>query len=242
MSAKNKKGPQTPEGFTGYLDISSIGAPGAPQVNLLPPEVKSRQAIGGIRLRALLVLVVAILIIGVVTISSMFALASAESEVLEKEARVQVLQNEMAQYSEVPRVKGQLQDAKTAREFAMSAEFAWSDYLRAIQSVAPEDWTLTDFAATIPTPMEDPTMNPNPIGVPSVATITFTGRAATLPDVAEWLEGMATIPGLSDPYVSSTQISEEDGTVYFETIATAQVTFAALESRFGPEQEEASDA
>lgn len=241
MSRKNK-GPQTPEGYVGHVDISSIGAPPAPQVNLLPAEVKARQAMGGIRLRALLIVVLVVAVVAIVLVSSMLSLASAEAELAEKEARIEALQTEMAQYSEVPRVKGKLQDAKNVREFATSAEFYWADYLRAIEAVSPEDWTLTDFAATVPAPMEDPTVNPNPIGTPAVATLTFTGRAASVPDVAAWLEGMATIPGLSDPHVSSTQINEEDGTVFYETIASVQVTPAALVSRFAAEGEEADDA
>ena len=240
MSRKNT-GPQTPEGYSGPLDISSIGAPSAPQVNLLPPEVKSRQAIGGIRLRAALLVVLVLAVLTVITVFTMFSLADAEAEVVEKEARVQALQTEMTQYSEVPQVKGQLQEARTAREFAMSGEFLWQDYMRAIQAVAPDDWTLTDFAATIPLPMNDPQVSANPIAAPSVATITFTGRALTLPDVAAWLEGMAEIPGFSDPYFSSAQVTEEDGTIYYDTTATVEVTDEALVSRFAPTEEEGGE-
>jgi len=236
MSRKNK-GPETPEGYTGYVEISSIGAPPAPQVNLLPPEVKVRQAMGGIRLRALLIVVLVMAVTGVVTIASLLGLADAEAEVAEKEARVQALQTEMAQYSEVPRIKAEVEAARTARDFATSGELPWARYLRAIQAVAPEDWTLTELSVTLPRPMEDPQTSANPVAAPSVATISFSGRALTLPDVAAWLEGMENIPGLSDPFFSTATITEEDGTVFYETMATVEITLDALADRFGAEEE-----
>ncbi len=231
MSKKNQ-GPQTPDGYTGYIDVSGIGAPPMPQVNLLPPDVRSRRAMGGVRIRALLVVVAVVAVLAVIIVSSLFSLTNAEADVAEKEARVVALQSEMTQYAEVPKVKSQLAGTLTAREFGMSNEFMWAEYFQAIQSVAPEGWTLTDFSAVLPTPMEDAQGNANPLAQPSVAVISFTGRAATVPDVAEWLEGMATITGFSDPLVSTSEIAEEEGVVYYETMATVQVNIAAFHNRF----------
>ena len=239
MSRKKLKEPQLPKDYVGPLDVTLLGAPSVAQVNLLPAEVREQRALGGVRIRALLIVALAVIVVGAAFVISSLSLAAAEAERLEEEARVQALQTEIAQYAEVPLVQGQLAAVRNARAFAMSRELPWADYLRAIEAVAPDDWTLTDFSATIPTPMEDFAMNPNPIGVPSVATITFTGRALALPDVAAWIEGMSEIPGIADPYFSSTTVSEEDGTVFYETTATAQLTVDALRNRFTEEDDDA---
>lgn len=239
--SRRKKGPETPDGYIGEIDVSSLGGPSAPQVNLLPPEVRVRQSMGAVRLRAALVVVGVIAILGVVITTTNISLADAEDEVLAKEARVHELQLEVAKYQEVPIVKGRLEQTLDAREFAMSGEFLWEQYLRAINAVAPDDWTLTELSVILPTPMDDPQTSANPLAAPSVATINFTGKALTLPDVAAWLEGMASVPGFSDPYFSAAEVADEDGTTIYETTATVEITADALVSRFPAVEEDETE-
>src|SRR5690606_6687928 len=136
---------QTPEGYTGYIDVSGIGAPPWPQVNLLPPDVRSRRAMGGVKLRLALALVLVLALLAAAVVYTTLALADAQAEYEEKQARTAQLQAEIATYSDVPKIKQQLADTYKARDFAMSTEIMWADYLGAIEAVAPEGWTLTSL-------------------------------------------------------------------------------------------------
>lgn len=231
MSKKNQ-GPQTPEGYSGYIDASSIGATPWPQVNLLPPDVRARRAMGGVKLRLALALGLVIAVLALAVFFTTQALADAERDYEEKQARVAALQAEIATYSDVPKIKQQLADTYAARDFAMSTEIMWADYLGAIEAVAPEGWTLTTMTAAFPTPMQDTSVPASPIAQPAVAQIQFQGKSLTLPDISLWLEAMASVPGFSDPSFSAAELTEDDGTVYFETTATVQVNEQAFALRF----------
>jgi Tfp pilus assembly protein PilN len=216
---------------------TSVGAFPRPQVNLLPPEVRSRRTLGRVKVRLGLAIVGVVVLLSGAYVFSTFEKASAADNLAEKQTEVQRLVTEQAKYAEVPRVKGQIAAVEQARLLGTSTEVLWPTYLRAIQAVAPEGWTLDSLTTLTPTPLTPASPATNPLAAPNVGTLTFTGRAATLPDVAAWLDALDQVPGFSDPYVSSAAITTNEGAApYYATSATVQVDSTVFAQRFATDE------
>ncbi len=55
----------------------------------------------------------------------------------------------------------------------------------------------------MPTPLGDGGVATDPLVTPGVGSISFTGRADTMPDVAAWLDALNSIPGFSGATLTS---------------------------------------
>lgn len=220
---------------------SALGAPPAPQVNLLPPEVRSRRALG--RVKIVLAGFLAFVLLAVVGayVYAGFEVRGANDELEDANARVQSLLAQQAEYSEVPRLNSQIAAISEARQFGASTELEWARYWRAIEAVVPPGWSIQTLQTQLPRPGESPMPGLNPLGAPNIGTISFVGRASTVPDIADWMDAMERIPGFVDAWFTSAQITEDTGTVYYEVGATVQVETSALWGRFVPQEPESQD-
>ena len=122
----------------GNFSPSALGATTQPQVNLLPPEIRSRRDLGRVKVRLGIGLVVLILALLAAFGYAILAERTASAELQVVQDEVVRLQAEQIRYAEVPLVKGQIASALEGRELAMSTEVLWFDYLRAIQAVGPD--------------------------------------------------------------------------------------------------------
>ena len=216
----------------GRPSLAALGAPLQPQVDLLPPEVRSVRALGRAKVRLGFSLVVVVLLAVLAFVYVSFTEKQANDELATVTARVQGLEAEQAQYAEVPQVKNQVEMVKTARVFGTSTEVMWSDYLRAIEAVAPAGWTIGALGTTMPSPVEAPVLAMNPLAAASVGSLSFTARATTVPDIAAWADALETVPGFADAYFSAAGITEEDGVTFYDITATVQVNDRAYALRF----------
>lgn len=202
-----------------------------PQVDLLPNEVRAGRRLH--RTKRLL----ALLLIGVVLVAAafwayaLFTLRDANAELAKAEADTTRLQQEQAQYADVPRIQKQLRAAQEAIGSATSTEVLWKPYFEALRAVTPPGVSYDTMHASV---SDDPAANvtTNPLAGPSVGQLTFTARAATLQDVAGWMDAVAAIPGFADPWFTQAAISDEDGTVFFQITGALQLTDAAFAHRF----------
>lgn len=212
---------------------------GPPQVNLLPPEIREARVLKTVKrvLALALVLVVALCAVGYV-----FALldkGTASEELATAQSDTVRLQADQQQYAEVPRVLGQLATTKAARELGMSTEVLWADYYGALAAVLPADVSMDNLTITQATPMTAPAPPSTPLQAPSIGQISFTARSTTMPDTAQWVDALNSVPGFGDAWVSSATITEdsESRTVYYNVSATVQVRETAYALRFAPDQE-----
>lgn len=221
----------------GRPNLAALGAPLQPQVDLLPPEVRSVRALGRAKVRLGLSLVVVTLLAVLAFGYASFMEKQANDDLATVTARVQDLEAEQAQYAEVPQVKRQVEMVKTARVFGTSTEVMWSDYLRAIEAVAPPGMTIRALTTAMPSPVEAPVSAMNPLAAASVGSLSFTARATTLPDITAWADALETIPGFADAYFSAAQITEENGETFYDVTPTVQVNDRAYALRFLTEGE-----
>lgn len=216
-------------------DYAALGAPVRPQVNLLPPEVWSRRALGRIKLRLGLGLLVVALLCGLAFVWAALQERDAASDLDDAKAEVQALVDQQAQYAQVPIVKGEVATAESARTFGMSTEVLWRDYLGAIAAILPPGAKIETISSLMPTPMVAGMVELNPLAATGVGTLTLTTRSPTMPDAAAWIEALDTIPGFSDAVFSTAEIQDEDGASYYRTTSVVQVNEKAFAGRFAEE-------
>lgn len=212
---------------------------GPPQVNLLPPEIREARGLKTVKrvLALALVLVVALCAVGYVFAT--LDKGAAADELAAAQSETARLQAEQEQYAEVPRVLGQLETTKTARELGMSTEVLWADYYGALAAVLPAEVSLDNLTITQATPATAPAAPSTPLQAPSIGQIAFTARSTTMPDTAQWVDALNSVPGFGDAWVSSATITEdpESHVAYYNVSATVQVRETAYALRFVPDQE-----
>jgi hypothetical protein len=212
--------------------LAALGAPLLPQVDLLPPEIRSRRALGKAKVRLGFVLIVVLLLAVAGFVYAGFAEKKANDDLAAAERDVSTLEAQQAEYAEVPLIRNQIATIEAARIFGTSTEVMWADYLRAIEAVSPTGWSLRTMTTALPSPLEAPVLPLNPLAAPGVGSITFSGRAATVPDIAAWVDALETIPGFSDAYFSTSEVTEESGAVFYDVAATVQVNQEAFALRY----------
>ncbi|QHT55833.1 fimbrial assembly protein [Cellulomonas sp. H30R-01] len=231
MSTVLEKKPRTKSGGGGTALSGTL-----PQVNLLPPEVRAARGLRATKRWLLISLIVTFALcaggFGLALISG----ASAATELAEAQTETERLQLEQQKYAEVPQVLGALDQATTARSVGMSTEVEWKQYVDAITAVLPAGVYLDTFTVTGATPTVPAAAPTDPLQGPSVGQIQFTAYSRTVPDVAALIDSLASVPGFTDPWATSAELTEEDG-VFYNVIATVQFTDTAYAHRFDAVQE-----
>ncbi|MCL3862844.1 PilN domain-containing protein [Actinotalea sp. K2] len=207
------------------------GAPALPQVNLLPPEITAGRRLGRLKAWLGVAILVSIFLAGLLLLWATFSARQAQAELSDVEAVNQGLLAEQAEYAEVPRVLNQLSEALTARRLGMSTEVRWRPYLAALAATSPTAVSFDTFSVVAATPTMAPVGAAHPLQGPNVGTLTFTARSVTVPDTAAWLDNLDAVTGFSDPWISSSQVTEDEG-VYFIVSGSVQITEDAYAQRF----------
>lgn len=210
-----------------------------PQVNLLPPEVRSARGLRSAKRLLGLALVGVVLLCGAGYVGATFVEQSAQDELTSAEDDAAQLQVEAQQYAEVPRVLGEIDRVSAAREYGMSPDVEWTPYVVAVAAVLPADARIESFTMTLGNPVDAASQATDPLQAgDSVGRLEVTGRTTTLPDTAAWMDGLGAIPGFTDPRVSSAQAAATDGTSFYRVTVSVQVTPDAFSGRFAATQEE----
>jgi hypothetical protein len=123
-----------------------------------------------------------------------------------------------------------IQAAGAARERAMSQDVLWYGFMSDLAVTTPKGITLNGMQVSL----DKPTVNTDPLVPTGLGTVTFTGTAKHVPDVAAWLDAVAHIHGVDGSSLQS--VTRDDatggraGTLNFTT--TVQVTSEALTHRY----------
>jgi Tfp pilus assembly protein PilN len=214
------------------LDKARLGVAAQAQVNLLPPEVRLRRTLVKVKVRLGLALIAVVLAVTGGYVYSALQQQQATSDLEQKENEFTQLQMKQKKYADVPKIKSQIVDAQNALTYGTTTEVLWKQYLEAVRAVSPEGWTVETFTTQMPTPMGAPPAAVDPLITPGVGTIAFTGRAAKIPNVSDWLDALDSIPGFSGATFSSTTVTDDGGAAYYKTDTTVQVDQSVFAHRF----------
>jgi len=205
---------------------------GLPQVNLLPPEVRAARSLAVVKRWLGLGLAAVLALVAISYVGATFVRSSAESDLADAQSETQRLEQEQTKYAEVPKVLGDIKLVGDARLSGTSTEVMWRPYLDAVAAVLPANVSLESFNVTAATPLDGPVAPNDPLQGPSVGSIAFTGRSTTIPDTSAWIDALASVPGFSDPWVSSVAVTQEDDSIFYTVSSTVQLTDAAYAHRF----------
>jgi hypothetical protein len=212
-------------------DVSIIT--GGPQVNLLPPEVRAARGLRSTKRLLGVCLLGALGACGLIYLGALASASGANGELSDAQSDTARLIIEQGKYAQVPLVLGQLSNAQSAQKLSMSTDVLWKPYLDAITAVLPQDVSIDNLSMTIATPMVAPLAAKDPLQGDSVGQITFQARSVTVPDTAKWMDGLDSVPGFTDAWVSSAVLTaDQQSGLYYAANVTVQVDANAFSHRF----------
>lgn len=206
-------------------------------VNLLPPALRLRAAVSQARERAIVMIVIAaaivIALVGLTT-SGRF---SAESQLQAAQQRVATAEAAKSQYSDVPGVYAAIAEAQKELSTAMGQEVQFSGLLTNLGLKIPPRVSVASATMTVGSAAAGKKSSPGAgASGPDLGSVTFSGQAQAMPDVAAFLDALATLPEYAAIHLGSATVtgggSGASGTSVQFSI-TAQFTEKALSGRFG---------
>lgn len=223
-------------------------------VNLLPNTYAERAAVKRAKLFAGVCVLVALLVslLGWLVANQKEAAAQENLDVATAERAL--LQAEVVKYSDVPKVFSMVADAQKQLELAMANEVRWSFYLNDLALTMPSGVSLDSLQVTSPAPgastiVTAPSAASAPAGsgssgagVPGIGTMSVSAKAFTYNTVANWLDSLAKLPTVTDPYVGSISAGQEEGVDIVTYSSTASITPDALSRRYTAEAANAAEA
>lgn len=214
-----------------------LGGPTLPQVNLLPPEVRSARTVR--RVKGILVLsaAVSLLVVAGGYVLGTMEKSRADDDLATAQRDTTALMAEQQQYAAVPRVQQALDRAETARMIALAGEVLWSDYLGAVDAVIGPNISME----TVVVQQVLPDAEVVPLDPAAVAVLTFTGRAATVPDGPAVADALDALPGLDGARVDVFAIGGDESNQWWNVTISVRVTADALSNRWLP-ADDAGDA
>ena len=207
---------------------------GVARASLLPPEVnlthKARAARSALRLGVVAV----VLFVAVASAGAWYFAISAQASLATAQQQTLTLASQQAEYAELRQVKQNIEVAQAAKQVGGSTEIDWKTYLVELQATLPAGVTITTVDALSSSPIAEIVPSTVPLEGARVATLAFTASSPTLPEIPDWLDGLATLTGFVDAVPSNATL-QEDGT-YTVTIVM-HVNAQAYSGRFAPDEE-----
>ncbi|NAZ81696.1 hypothetical protein GTR02_07675 [Kineococcus sp. R8] len=195
------------------------------RVDLLPEGFDDARRFRRVQLGLGAGLLAVVGLVGLAAVIGAGHVRAAEDALAAEQTRTLQLQRQQAAYREVPVVAEQLDAARSAQRAVTAFDVSWFGMLDAVAANTPAATSVTtmtltlDPAATAPggagiVPAADP------LGVPGVGGVTVVGTAPSQDAVASLLEGLARVPGLAHPLVSSSTAAAGTAGVSYTTTAT----------------------
>ena len=200
-----------------------------PRVNLLPPEIAEATRFDQMkRIMAASIIGVFVVVILAAVVAS-FQVSAAQSELADAQATGTSLQNQVSQFTDVPKVFAEVQSAQAQLSSAMGNEVRWSTYLGDLSLMIPRNVGLTSMSIR-----QDPGAPvTSALGATGIATVSFEGQASSSKNIATFLDSLAKQKGYIDPYfTNATKSIGADAKNLVTFTASVTVTDEAKSGRF----------
>ena len=224
------------------LDVSDlpVRATVVARVNLLPREIAEADRFRREQVVRGAVVAAAVVVVGALAVGAMHSVSQAQAAVAATTARSAQLNQQVAQLSIVPQTAAALTTAQTARAGALGQEVRWSEYLNNLGLIMPNGVELQSMTVTQSVDPSQTTSGTSTTGVvgalgtPGIATVEYTGIAASNQDVAFFITAIGKQLGDTDPYFTSaaTTIDPVSGRPVVAFAASVTTTDAILSGRY----------
>lgn len=157
--------------------------------------------------------------------------SAAEDALGVEQTRTAQLRTEAARYADVPVVEAQVAAAESAQRAVTAYDVSWFSLLNSIAAGTPANTTINSLTLTLDAAATAPggagaVAATDPLGVQGVGSLNLLGSTVSQDKVASMLEGLAGVPGLAHPLVSTSTYTADTGVVAYTTSAT--ITHDAL--------------
>jgi hypothetical protein len=202
---------------------------GESRADLLPPEVRSQRKAKIVRRRLGLVVVLLIVLVlgGTVWVRALAVQARMNLSI--ERANTQSLLVLQRKYVEVRKVQQKIDVIQAAQQVGTATEINWEQYLIAVQATLPTNVSLDTISIDSATPFTPYLQATAPLQGARVATLSFTAKSSTLPQVPTWLDALTSLPGYADASPGSVT---RDGTGAYSVSITMHINQAAFSGRF----------
>ncbi len=227
-------------------DLPLAAESGFAAVNLMPPSLLRRAAMRKAQSQAIIAMVVAVAIVGVLYGLSAMGRISAESQLQAANQRVAAAEAQKAQYRDVPGVYAAIAEAQKELSTAMSQEVQFSAVLTNLGMKIPTGVSLTSLTITVGSAASGKKTSARSATTAGagtdLGTATFTGVAASMPDVAAFMDALATMPEYKTVHLDNASVgsgtdpgggASPSGSGKVQFTISAQFTEKALSGRFG---------
>lgn len=202
----------------------TLGAPVLPQVNLLPPEVRSARSVRKVKGWLVISIGLSLLVVAAGYLLGTMEKGRANDELEAARRDTDTLLAEQLQYAEVPKVLQALADAEMASGLALAGEVRWDEYLGAIDAIIGPNVSMETLAVQQVLPTEEAV----PLDPPAIAVLTFSGRATSVPDGPALADALDALPGLDGARVEVVGIAGVGPVRWWDVTITVRVTQEAL--------------
>jgi hypothetical protein len=214
----------------GVKKTESLSIGGEPRVDLLPPEVRAERNAGALRRRlGFGVIVLIALAVGGSGVAGIQAI-QAQVSLIAEQARTASLLVQQKKYIQVRSVQDEVGLIQAAQQVGTSTEIDWKKYLSEVQATLPANVTLDTVKIDSASPLTEYTQATAPLQGSRVATLSFTAKSPTLPEVPAWLDALSALPGFTD--ASPGSVTRDDATGVYTVDITMHINQAAYTNRF----------
>jgi Tfp pilus assembly protein PilN len=168
------------------------------QVNLLPPELRAREATRRLTSVAIVVGVVVLVLIGLFYFLQVMNLSRAEDDLASQEgvnAQLQAQVNDLQRFQEL---QSQLQAKQQLVSSVFVDEVSWSGVLVDISNMIPSDAYLTSLTGSVLAPT-----TPATGGTALIGNMSFAGVVRETDPLASWLTKLEQVDGWVNAWMTS---------------------------------------
>jgi hypothetical protein len=210
------------------IDSKDLVLGGESRADLLPREVRMQRKVKVVRRRlGFFVILLIVVMLGATALARSLA-DQAQANLAIEQANTRSLMMMQHKYVEVRKVQQQIELIQAAEQVGAATEINWEQYLGAVQSTLPANVSLDTINIDSITPFSAYSQATAPLQGARVATLTFTAKSSTLPQVPTWLDALATLPGYAD--ASPGSVTRDETGAYSVSI-TLHINQAAFTNR-----------
>ncbi len=209
--------------------VSSLTVGGESRVDLLPPEVRFVRKAKIVRRRLGFVVFLAVILMagGIALVRAQAIQARLNLSI--EQANTTSLLTQQRKFGEVQKIQNEIASIQAAEQVGTSTEINWQQYLTLVQATLPPNVILDTVNIDSATPFAPYTQATAPLQGSRIATLSFTAKSSTLPEVPAWLIGLATLPGYADASPGSVT---RNSTGTYSVSITMHINQAAFTHRF----------